>query len=155
MDWVTRIRPGLSLYGISPFKSKRSIKLKTVLNLEAPVIQKRRLRRGESVGYGAHYRSAVTESMAVLGIGYADGIHRAWSRPGSQARVLLSGKKQAFLGPISMDLCAVRASAKVRVGDWARLWGEGIDPWKQAAEAGTIPYEILTSFSRRVQRVYV
>jgi alanine racemase len=150
-----RIRPGLSLYGIPPQGAAKSHGLRPVLTLEAPVILLRELAPGEPVGYGARYRTRRRERVAVLGIGYGEGIHRAWSAPKSPARVLLGGKLQPFLGPISMDMCAVGASARVNRGDWARLWGEGIDPHAQAAAAGTIPYEVLTSLTRRVQRIYV
>jgi alanine racemase len=150
-----RVRPGISLYGIPPETAPRAHGLQHVLTLEAPVILLRRLEAGEPVGYGARYRTRGREHVAVLGIGYGEGIHRAWSHPKSLARVLLGGKLQPFLGPISMDMCAVGASARVKRGDWARLWGEGIDPYTQAGAAGTIPYEVLTSLTRRVQRIYV
>jgi alanine racemase len=150
-----RVRPGISLYGIPPENAPRSHGLQQVLTLEAPVILIRKLEAGEPVGYGARYRTQGREHVAVLGIGYGEGIHRAWSNPKSGARVLLRGKLRPFLGPISMDMCAVGASANVKRGDWARFWGEGIDPYTQAGAAGTIPYEVLTSLTRRVQRKYV
>ncbi len=150
-----RIRPGLALYGIAPEGSANNAGLTPVLTLQAPVIQVRRVRPEDSVGYGAWYRARRSGRVAILGIGYADGILRAWGHRDSGARVRMGGRGRSFTGPISMDLCAVEADSKTRCGDWATLWGEGIDPWKQATSAGTIPYEILTSLSRRVQRVYV
>ncbi|MEN9723638.1 MAG: hypothetical protein RJB38_1624 [Pseudomonadota bacterium] len=151
---VQRVRPGLALYGIPPANDRSRSRLQPVLTLEAPVILIREIGRGETVGYGARYRASKRERVAILAAGYGEGIHRAWSAPGSSARVRLQGRLQPFLGPISMDMCAIRASSSVRVGHWAQLWGAGIDPWKQAAAAHTIPYEILTSLSRRVQRIY-
>lgn len=150
-----RVRPGLALYGVPPQGVNRSMGLKTVLNLEAPVIKVHRLSIGDFVGYGARYRVPRPQTVAILAIGYADGIHRVWCNSASKAKVLIFGRPQRFLGPISMDLCAVSAPSRVRRGQWARLWGEGIEPWQQAAEANTIPYEVLTSLTRRVERIYV
>jgi alanine racemase len=149
-----RVRPGLALYGIESEIRKLQPQLTPVLNLEAPVILLHELHRGEALGYGGRFVAEKRERIATLGIGYAEGIPRAWSTSSSDARVLLGGKLQPFTGTISMDLCAVRASTSIKRGDWARILGEGIDPWKQARAAGTIPYELLTSISRRVQRIY-
>ena len=149
-----RARPGLALYGIAPEGARRDHGLTPVLTLEAPVILLHELAPGESVGYGGRYITRKKERVAVLGLGYAEGVHRSFGQPGSGARALLRGRLEPFVGPFSMDLCSVRASRAVRRGDWARLWGEGIDPYRQAAAANTIPYEFLTSLTRRVQRIH-
>ncbi|MCM2279405.1 MAG: alanine racemase [Oligoflexia bacterium] len=73
---------------------------------------------------------------------------------GSGGYVSLNGCERRFLGAVSMDLCAVTCDADTRVGDWGQFLGPEVDPWAQSRAAGTIPYELLTSISARVQRIY-
>ncbi|MBI3534340.1 MAG: alanine racemase [Deltaproteobacteria bacterium] len=99
--------------------------------------------------------------IAVLAIGYADGLHRslgginngnaAWSC----GKVWLSEKFCSILGIINMDLCVVECSRATKVGDDAVILGPPIDIWEQAKKAHTVPYELLTSLSKRVKRNYV
>jgi alanine racemase len=125
--------------------------------LEACVIGVRRLGPGDSVGYGGTYRARTPQAqVAVLSAGYADGVFRGLSNRG----LVLIGKPGAaskFAGIISMDLSAVELpeGCQARVGDYVRVLGPGIEPWAQARLAGTVPYELLTSVSGRVQRMYV
>jgi len=72
-----------------------------------------------------------------------------------RGQVFLNGKYEPVIGIVSMDLCAVSCSAKTKVGDWAEILGPNIDPWVQARAAESIPYELLTSVSSRVDRRYV
>ncbi len=138
------VRPGLSLYGIRPFKRAKNDGLRPVMTFEAPVIQKTFLEKGDRVGYNGLYRSSkkTGEWVATLAAGYADGVFRS-----------LANQDQ-ILGKVSMDLITVRAKEKTQIGEWFSLWGEGVDPYQIAERAGTIPYEITTRLGGRVKRVY-
>lgn len=149
------VRPGLSLYGVPPFPGAEARGLRPVMDFGGIVSLTREVDRGERVGYGGRFVAKGRRTIAILGMGYADGVSRSWGIPGSGAKVLLKGRTCRFAGAVSMDLTGVVATSKVRAGERARLFGEGIDPWKQAEAAGTTPYEILTSVGARVKRIYV
>jgi alanine racemase len=147
------VRPGLSLYGIAPWPGAPLRGLKPVMSFQAPVIAVKQLKAGDRVGYGGTFkfdsRAEFSGNMAILGAGYADGIKRTLS---NQGHVFLNGKFEKVIGIVSMDLCAVSSVPKTKVGDWAEIFGPSVEPWSFAKEAGTIPYEILTSVSARVER---
>ncbi len=147
------VRPGISLYGVPPWAGAPARGIQTVLSLRASVAKVLKLKPGDTVGYGATFRvsGGAPVHMAILTAGYADGVKRNLSNQGS---VWLGGKKAPFRGIISMDLSAVECSEKTKPGDWAELLGANTDPWETARAAGTIPYELLTSISSRVQRIY-
>lgn len=148
------VRPGLSLYGIPPWPSAPQKGLCPVLTLRACVIAVHRLKPGDSIGYGGAFRVRGEKIVyaAILGAGYADGVSRALSNRGF---AWLGGKSCRFIGNVSMDLCSIRCFPETRVGQWVELLGPRVDAWAQAQEAGTIPYELFTSLSSRVRRVYV
>ncbi len=145
------VRPGLSLYGIPPWSGAPVRGLCPAMTVYARVIHCFDAAPGETIGYGGTFRVKGTEKqkVAVLAIGYADGLLRALSNLGE---VWLGGRKENLLGQISMDLAAVSRSSQVAVGAEAELLGPNIDIWAQSKKAGTIPYELLTSFSARVIR---
>jgi alanine racemase len=147
------VRPGLSLYGIPPWPGAPARGLRSVMSLQAPVIAVRQLKTGDRVGYGGTFkfdnRAEFSGNIAILGAGYADGVKRALS---NQGHVFLNGKFESVIGIVSMDLCAVSCVPKTKVGDWAEIFGPSVEPWSYAKEAGTIPYEILTGVSSRVER---
>jgi alanine racemase len=147
------VRPGLSLYGIAPWPGAPLRGLRPVMSFQAPVIAMRQLKPGDRVGYGGSFRfdqrSEFSGNVAILAAGYADGMKRALS---NQGHVFLNGKFESVIGIVSMDLCAVSSVPKTKVGDWAEIFGPSVEPWSFAKEAGTIPYEILTSVSDRVER---
>lgn len=147
-DWV---RPGISLYGVTPWWDAPVRGLEPVLEVRARVIRVFTAQAGDPIGYGATFRVPRGEKqrVAVLSIGYADGIHRILS---NQDSVWLRGRREPILGRISMDLMAVSASTAVEPGDEATLLGRPLDIWAQSKKAGTIPYELLTSVSPRVIR---
>ena len=142
------IRPGISLYGISakPGATPRGLDLKPALRLQAQVLNSRLLKPKDSVGYGTTYQAKTSHPMAVIGLGYADGIHRILSRN--------SFGGLEILGTISMDMIAVRTSRVLKPGSMIEVLGPKSNWWKEAQKASTIPYEILTSLSDRVKRVY-
>jgi alanine racemase len=162
--WTDIVRPGISLYGVPPWPGAPARGLVPAMEIRYQVAARRQVKPGESVGYGAQFRvkgsekgkdSAAVE-IAILAAGYADGLHRMNSGIGENGgRVLLGGRLRRFLGVVSMDLSAVECDASTAVGEWAQVFGDGLDPWTQAKAAGTIPYEVLTSVSRRVRRRFV
>lgn len=152
-DLTDAVRPGLALYGIPPWKGAPARGVRPVMSFQSMVVNTHRLKPGESIGYGATFTVKGTQPVhaAIFSGGYADGVNRAL---GGRGFVWLKGKKVRFLGRISMDLFATESHEGVRVGDWGELLGPNIDPWEQAEAVGTIPYELLTSISGRVQRYY-
>jgi alanine racemase len=156
--WTDIVRPGISLYGVPPWPGAPVRGIVPVMELRYQVAARRQVKPGESLGYGAHFRVKGTDpalEVAILAAGYADGLHRMNSGIGdSGGRALLGGRLRRFLGVVSMDLSAIECDASTPVGEWARVFGEGLDPWTQAKAAGTIPYEVLTSVSRRIRRKF-
>lgn len=147
-----QVRPGVSLYGGGPFEAPHP-GIRTVVTLEAPILQVRHVPAGESVGYGAAFVATEPMEVATVAAGYADGIPRA-AHPRGMAFV--AGEKRPLLGHISMDLLAVDASGlNARAGDMVELLGANILLDDAAAAAGTTSYEILLRLSRRAERVYV
>jgi alanine racemase len=147
-DWV---RPGLALYGVSPFSDRESaqIGLQPAMSLESTVITTRRVPKGETVGYGGTWRAERDSTVAIVAAGYGDGLPR--NLP-SQTPVLIGDKRAYIVGRVSMDMIAVDVSAlpPVHVGDRATLWGAGLPVEEIARHAGTIPYELLCGVSQRV-----
>ncbi len=145
------VRPGLALYGASPFAdcSAQSLGLKPVMTLMSSVITVRRVARGESVGYGGHWVAPRDSLIAIVAAGYGDGVHRSLA---NGAAVLVNGARVPLAGRVSMDMLAVDVStlADVRVGTPVVLWGEGLPVEETAQHAGTIAYELLCSVSPRV-----
>ncbi len=145
------VRPGLSLYGVSPWSGAPARGLIPVMSVHAPVLQVHKLKSGDRIGYGGTFRVSGTEPVyaAILDVGYADGLHRALSGRGS---VWLGERRRRILGVVSMDLCAVECDPTTAPGQWAELWGPNVSAWEQAQAAHTIPYELMTSWSKRVSR---
>ena len=144
-------RPGIGLYGGNPW-ANRTNPMRPVATLEAPVLQIRTVLPGESVGYGATWRSDRAGRLAVLGIGYADGLPRRLSNCG---QALVRGERCAIVGRVSMDLTTIDVTdCDARTGDWAELYGTRLPIDEIANTADTIAYELLTTVSARVARVY-
>ena len=147
-DWV---RPGLALYGVSPFAdvAADSFGLVPAMSLETTVIATRRVLEGESVGYGATWRAARDSNVAILAAGYGDGLPRGLP---SGTPVEVAGQRAPMVGRVSMDMIAVDVTdiGDAAVGGRARLWGPGLPVEALAAAARTIPYELLCAVSQRV-----
>jgi alanine racemase len=145
------VRPGLALYGASPFAdcSAASLGLRPVMTLMSSVITVRRVARGESVGYGGQWVAPRDSLIAIVAAGYGDGVQRNLA---SGAAVLVNGTRAAIAGRVSMDMLAVDVSALngVRVGAPVVLWGAGLPVEEAAQHAGTIAYELLCRVSARV-----
>ena len=140
-------RPGLALYGGASSPEARA-ELVPVVTLEARVVQLRDVEPGDSVGYDATWTATRPTPLAILNIGYGDGLLRAFGH-GGQAR--LGSARCPLVGRVSMDLIAVDASAAsdTRVGDWATI---DYDLARVAAATGLSPYELLTTLGRRFER---
>jgi len=142
------VRPGLALYGVSPFanESAASLGLVPVMSFETTVIATRRVARGESVGYGGTWRAERDTTVAILAGGYADGLPRSL-RNGTP--VLVNKERAPLVGRVSMDMLAVdiAARADVHVGTSCILWGPGLAVEEIAACAGTLSYELLCGIS--------
>ena len=157
---VTRaVRPGLMLYGVSPFadagQSAEALDLEPAMSLAARVIAVRRIEAGDSVGYGGEWTASQPTTIATLPLGYADGIPRSAMGRGE---VYLCGEMRRIVGRVSMDsICVDVGDAPVEVGEIATIFGrtpEGhrIPVENFAAAAGTIGYEILVGVGTRVPR---
>ncbi len=143
------VRPGLSLYGgISRPEAQGSIR--QVARVEAQVLQRRRIRLGESCGYGATFVAPADTEAAILNIGYADGYLRGFSSRGSA----FAGEfALPVLGRVSMDLIAVGcdAATDLKEGDWVEL---DYDLTTAAAASGLSQYELLTTLGSRFERIW-
>jgi alanine racemase len=145
------VRIGAGLVGIDPSGSTR---LRAALRLTAPVVQVRQVGAGVGVGYGHTHVTDRPTTLALLPVGYADGLPRAAS---GRAEIHLAGRRRRVVGVISMDQTVVDVGdAPVRPGDEAVVFGPGddreptVDDW--ARWAGTIPHEIVTGIGHRVRR---
>lgn len=151
------VRPGIALYG-GGFASDRP-PLKTVVTMEARILQVREGAAGETIGYGAAERLQRDSRIAILSAGYADGYHRSAGssdrRPGASAFV--RGRSARLLGRVSMDLMAIDVTGipGVTQGDWVELFGPHLPLDEVAEAAGTIGYELLTGLGRRAERIYL
>lgn len=147
LEWV---RPGIMLYGISPFPgmSAKTHDLRPVMELFSTVLAVKQLRSGQRVGYGQTWTCNEDTRIGIVGCGYGDGYFRALS---SRAQVLIEGRRADVVGRVSMDSLAINLNGhrNVGVGSEVKLLGEGLSAEDLAAAAGTIPYEILTSVISR------
>jgi alanine racemase len=152
------VRPGIALYGGRAVQEKPN-PMRTVVTLEAEVLQVREVKRDDTVGYGAAETCLQPSRVAILGVGYADGYHRSAGssneRPG--ARAFLRGSYAPLIGRVSMDLLAIDVTHihGVERGDRVELFGPNVSIDEVAETAGTIGYELLTGLGRRYERVYV
>ncbi|WP_020178967.1 alanine racemase [Methylopila sp. M107] len=151
-------RPGVSLYGSMPVAGRPS-PLKPVVRLDARVIQVREAPSGATVGYGGAERLKRPTRLAILSLGYADGVFRAGgSEDGAPGATAFAGDAPCpFVGRISMDLIAVdvTGAGEVKRGDWVEILGDHVGVDALAGACGTIGYEVLTSLGRRFARSYV
>lgn len=146
------LRPGICLYGGGP-EGRPDPRIRAVATLEAEVLQVRDVPAGETVGYSQGFRAACPTRIATCAAGYADGLLRAYSPRGA---VFVTGQLRPIVGRVSMDVCAVDIGGlDVAVGDRVELYGANRLLDDAAAAAETISYELLTSITARVPRLYV
>ncbi len=147
------VRLGLGLYGLEP-TGRLQDRLKPLTRFKTTLVQTHRLVKGQTMGYGNQGVMARDGVVGVLPVGYADGLPRALG----MGRVFfeINGCSVPTIGRISMDFCLVDLTdVRAAVGDEVLLWSQARDVRAWAEAAGTIPYEILTGLSPRVQRVYI
>ena len=142
-------RLGIGLYGFS----FAGAQLRNVCTLETTILSVKTVKAGETIGYGRHTRLTEDRTIAVIPIGYADGFDRRFSNYGGE--VYVRGKRCPVVGNVCMDQAMIDVTgADARPGDIVEVFGEHMPLTELADKLGTITYEILTSVSRRVQRVY-
>jgi len=154
------VRPGIALFGIAP-KPEQSLDLLPAMRLRTEVIALRDIEVGEAVGYGATWKAKRKSRIATIPVGYADGLSRGLS---NQGHVLLAGRRAPIAGIVSMDMTMVDATDidGIEIGEECvvlgsqkgRLGSDCITADEIATRLQTIPYEVLTSISRRVPRFY-
>ena len=142
-------RLGIGLYGFS-FAGAR---LRNVCSLETTILSVKTVKAGETIGYGRHTKLDEDRVIAVIPIGYADGFDRRFSNYGGE--VYIRGKRCPVVGNVCMDQAMIDVTGTdARPGDPVEIFGEHVTLQELADKLGTITYEILTSVSRRVQRLY-
>lgn len=152
-DWI---RPGLMLYGVSPFedKSAKDLALQPVMQLKSVLTAIKNLQKGDQIGYGGEWVATQSSRVGIVSIGYGDGYNRHLSAKGT---VIINEIKVAVLGRVSMDMICIdlQACPEARIGDEVILWGcEDLTVEQVAQAADTIPYELLCQISERVDREY-
>ncbi len=142
-------RPGILLYGVYPDERKK-YNFTPAMSLCSRVCDVREVKCGETISYGRCYTAQRDMCVAVLPIGYADGLNRALSNRGE---AYIGGRRYPIVGRICMDLCMVDVTDHpVNVGDVAELFGEHISVNELSDMLGTIPYEIITVVGKRIHR---
>ena len=145
------VRLGLGLYGVSPIGGEPE--LRHVSTLKTTILQIKELGAGQTVGYGRRGVLSKPSRIAALPIGYADGVDRHLGN--GKGCVVINGQRAPYVGNICMDVCMVDVTdIDCREGDKAEIFGSQLTVCEVAGWLGTIPYEVLTSISSRVKRVY-
>lgn len=145
------VRLGIGLYGVSASGLEG---LRTVCSLKTTILQVKEVALNETVGYGRKEKLTSDARIATIRIGYADGLNRRFGN--RVGKVLINGRLAPIVGSVCMDLCMVDVTGiEAQEGDTVVIFGEGLPVTEQAERIGTIPYEVLTSVSPRVKRVYI
>ena len=151
-------RLGIGMYGfsfLSPLTSNLSpYRLRNVCTLKTTILSIKTVNAGETIGYGRHTTLSEAREIAVIPIGYADGFDRRFSNYGGE--VVVRGQRCPVVGNVCMDQAMIDVTGTdAHVGDIAEIFGDHISIAELADKLGTISYEVLTSISHRVQRVYI
>ncbi|GAA8032385.1 alanine racemase [Helicobacter pylori] len=153
-------RPGIMLYGFYPsngMKETCPTILKNVISLKAQIVQIRSVKKGEFIGYGEHFYTNEETLVGVLALGYADGLIRAL---GNRIQVAINNQLAPLIGKVCMDQCFVKLNnIEAKEGDEVILFGDkstkANDASEIAALLNTIPYETISTLSKRLERVYI
>ncbi len=146
------VRPGIMLYGASPFadRSIQTLDLKPVMTFSAEIIALNTIQAGESVGYGSHFVAQQETDLAIVSIGYGDGYPRAFPK---QNYVAIQDQLTPVVGRVAMDMIAIDVTGlTVELGTEVELWGKHRWVDDVAAANGTIGYELLCRLSNRPKR---
>ncbi|GAA9159088.1 alanine racemase [Helicobacter pylori] len=153
-------RPGIMLYGFYPsngMKETCPTILKNVISLKAQIVQIRSVKKGEFIGYGEHFYTNEETLVGVLALGYADGLVRDL---GNRIQVAINNQLASLIGKVCMDQCFVKLNnIQAKEGDEVILFGDksakANDASEIAALLNTIPYETISTLSKRLERVYI
>ncbi|MCQ2896983.1 alanine racemase [Helicobacter pylori] len=153
-------RPGIMLYGFYPsneMKESSQTILKNVISLKARIVQIRSVKKGEFIGYGEHFYTNEETLVGVLALGYADGLARAL---GNRIQVAINNQLAPLIGKVCMDQCFVKLNdIEAKEGDEVILFGDksakANDASEIAALLNTIPYETISTLSKRLERIYI
>ncbi|MBH0293418.1 alanine racemase [Helicobacter pylori] len=153
-------RPGIMLYGFYPsneMKESSQTILKNVISLKARIVQIKRVKKGEFIGYGEHFYTNEETLVGILALGYADGLVRAL---GNRIQVAINNQLAPLIGKVCMDQCFVKLNnIEAKEGDEVILFGDKSAKANDASEIATllntIPYEVISTLSKRLERVYV
>ncbi len=157
-SYFDAVRPGIIMYGHYPSsETTRSLKIRQVMTLKTYVSHIRALPAGFPISYGRRWTTPGATKIAVLPLGYADGLNRKLT---NQGQVLIRGKRYPMVGSVTMDQTMVDIGDNpIKKGDEVIVWGESkqgiIEVSEVAEKIGTIPYEVTCGVSRRVPRIYV
>ena len=145
------VRPGIALYGVSPFAhlSAADLGLKPVMTLQTRLISVRNLRKGSSIGYGGRFICPCDMPVGVIAMGYGDGYPRT-ARDGTP--ILVNNTHCQIVGRVSMDMITIdlRACPDAKAGDPVVLWGENLPVEEVSAFTSHIPYDLLCGVQSRV-----
>lgn len=145
-------RIGIGLYGVQPSGEVQDGNLLPVMSIKTVIASVKNVAYGDYVSYGRTFRTHDNQKLAVAAIGYADGYRRSLSNRG---RMIVNGRYADVCGRVTMDQTVIDVSGiDCKVGDEITVLGGDITAEKIAELAGTIPYEILTGISKRVERIY-
>ncbi|MDE5878188.1 MAG: bifunctional UDP-N-acetylmuramoyl-tripeptide:D-alanyl-D-alanine ligase/alanine racemase [Muribaculaceae bacterium] len=147
------VRLGIGLYGVNTLPPDIEQPLAVVSTLRTVIIALRQWEPGTTIGYGRHGKITRPSLIATIPIGYADGMNRHFGRGAISVRV--NGHDAPTIGNICMDACMIDVTGiECKVGDYVEIFGNDTPIQRLADTLGTIPYEVLTSVSPRVKRVY-
>ena len=146
------VRLGLGIYGIAPCDEDKG-KLRTVISLKTTIVQIKEYEIGETIGYSRKGKIERKSRIGVVPIGYADGLKRELGN--GNACFYVNGKAAPIIGNICMDMCMIDLTGiDCKEDDTAILFNEDYPVERISEACNTIPYEILTSISQRVKRIY-
>ena len=146
------VRLGLGIYGIAPCEEDKG-RLHTVISLKTTIVQIKEYEIGETIGYSRKGKIERKSRIGVVPIGYADGLKRELGN--GNACFYVNGKAAPIIGNICMDMCMIDLTGiDCKEDDTAILFNEDYPVERIAEACNTIPYEILTSISQRVKRIY-
>ncbi|MFH0842330.1 MAG: bifunctional UDP-N-acetylmuramoyl-tripeptide:D-alanyl-D-alanine ligase/alanine racemase [Bacteroidota bacterium] len=145
------VRPGIGIYGVGKFEG---LNLKPAGRFRTSISQIKRIPAGEPVGYGCADVSVMERSIAILPVGYADGLNRKLGN--GNGSLFIRNVRAPVIGNICMDMCMADVTGlEAGEGDEAEIFGSNIPIEEMAEKCDTIPYEILTSIPGRVKRVFL
>ncbi len=146
------VRLGISLYGVPTVENEKG-KLENVSTLKSTISQIKTIRQGETIGYNRSAKADKEMTIAIIPIGYADGLNRKLSN--GNGKVYINGIAAPVVGNVCMDMCMIDITGiEAQEGTDVIIFGREHPISELANAIGTIPYEVLTSISRRVKRVY-